>query len=444
VSLSRGLGAGQELRVLDLERAEAGFRLLIAASQARYGIAGCLDGTLYLVTDDRADRRRVVAVDARRPGRDDWREVIAEAPETLLEAHLFGGRLVCHYLRDGCSVLRVRELDGSNAREIPVPEFSCLSGSLATHDAIAGAADSDIVHYQTESFTESASLWRHDLRSGRTTLVREPAVSLGPEYVTERVVVRSADGTAVPLFLTRNRDRPRDGEAPVLLHGYGGVGICVGPRFSPAFAAWVERGGMLAVASLRGGGEYGRRWHHDGRLARKQHTFDDFCACARWLSGSGWTRAGRIGINGGSNGGLLVGACLTQHPELFGAAVANVGVFDMLRFHHFTVGRFWKTEYGDPDDAEQFRWLRQYSPLHNVRPGRYPAVLLTTAERDDRVVPGHTMKFGAALQAAQEGPAPVLIRIETTAGHGAGKPAAKAVAETADWLAFLDWILVGG
>jgi prolyl oligopeptidase len=225
----------------------------------------------------------------------------------------------------------------------------------------------------------------------------------------------------------------------VLLYGYGGFDIPITPAFSVPTAVWMERGGMFAVANLRGGGEYGQEWYDAGRLASKQHVFDDFCACARWLSESGWTVAARTGIYGGSNGGLLVGACLTQHPELFGAAVSDVGVFDMLRFHHFTIGWAWTSDYGNPDDPEQFQWLRAYSPLHNVRPGScYPATMLFTGDHDDRVVPGHSFKFAATLQAAQACGRPILLRVETSAGHGQGKPVSKLIAESTDRLAFLE------
>jgi prolyl oligopeptidase len=241
------------------------------------------------------------------------------------------------------------------------------------------------------------------------------------------------------MFLTRRRDLTPTGDVPVLLYGYGGFDIPVTPAFSVPAAAWMERGGMFAVANLRGGGEYGREWHDAGRLANKQRVFDDFCGCARWLSGSGWTQAARTAIFGGSNGGLLVGACLTQHPELFGAAVGDVGVFDMLRFHRFTIGWAWTSDYGNPDDPEQFQWLQAYSPLHNVRSGRcYPPTLLLTGDHDDRVVPAHSFKFAATLQAAQTCDRPVLLRVETSAGHGQGKPVSKLVAESADRLTFLE------
>jgi prolyl oligopeptidase len=460
LSLSRGIGPGGEVRVLDLGRREAGWRTLVPSCGAVAAVVASTNSTFYVLTDDIAGKRRIVAIDvetAPAPGEPGTghvspasgaalpgaREIVPPSADTLLEAHFFGGRLVCHYLRDACSLLRVFEPDGTFVRDIPLPGMVTLSGSQIEHEHIEGTAGGDIVHFEVESFTESASLWRHDLRSGQTTLLRPAAVSLSPgDYVTERVQVASADGTAVPMFLTRRRDLQRRGDIPVLLYGYGGVGVSITPEFSPAWAVWIERGGMLAVASLRGGGEYGRDWHDAGRRGSKQNVFDDFCACARWLADSGWSKASRIAINGASNGGLLVGACLTQHPELFGAVVADAGVFDMLRFPRFTVGGMWKTEYGDPDDPAQYRWLRRYSPLHNVAARDYPPTLLATGDHDDRVVPGHSFKFAAALQAAQTGSAPILLRVYSAAGHSRrGKPTATAIAEAADRLAFLDGAL---
>ena len=262
------------------------------------------------------------------------------------------------------------------------------------------------------------------------------------DFVSEQVFVISDDGTRVPLFLSRRRDVEPDGDVRTLLYGYGGFQIPTGPTFKPEWLAWMERGGLLAVASLRGGSEYGKAWHDAGRLANKQNVFDDFAACARWLAGSGWTRPDRIGISGRSNGGLLVGASITQHPELFGAAIAEVGVMDMLRFHQFTIGWGWTSDYGSPDDPDDFRTLFAYSPLHNCRPGCiYPPTLVTTGDHDDRVVPGHSFKFAAALQAAQAGEAPILIRVDTDAGHGMGKPISKLIDERTDVLAFLELAL---
>jgi prolyl oligopeptidase len=278
-------------------------------------------------------------------------------------------------------------------------------------------------------------------------MIRPPAAGIdAAALVSEQVFVTADDGVDVPLFLTRRADLSPDGDTPVLLYGYGGFDIPMTPHFSVSWSAFVERGGILAVAALRGGGEYGRAWHEAGMLANKQRVFDDFCDCARWLERSGWSRPERIAINGGSNGGLLVGACLTQHPELFGAAVADVGVLDMLRFHRFTIGWAWKSDYGDPDDPDDYRVLRAYSPLHNITPGRrYPPLLITTGDHDDRVVPGHSFKFAATMQAAAAevdpadgSVAPVLLRTETSAGHGHGLPTSKAIAKATDVLSFID------
>jgi prolyl oligopeptidase len=392
------------------------------------------------MTDHGAERKRLVAVDLDQPGRENWREIIGEAEETLQSAHFFGGHFVCHYLRDSHSVLRVYALDGTYVRDIPLPGIASLTGDSQDWWAISGRPHSDLVHFKATSFTESGSVWSHQLSTGATKVLHESGASLDPAaYLTEQVFADSADGTAVPMFLTRKRDLAPDGQVPVLLYAYGGFDVAITPWFSALAAAWIERGGLFAVANLRGGGEYGRAWHDAGRRAAKQNVFDDFCACARWLASSGWSRRDRIAITGASNGGLLVGACLTQHPELFGACVAHVGVFDMLRFHKFTIGWAWTGELGNPDDPAEYRWLRGYSPLHNVRSGaRYPATLLLTGDHDDRVVPGHSFKFAAAMQAAQAADEPILIRVETAAGHGAGKPTDKAIGADADVLAFLE------
>jgi prolyl oligopeptidase len=311
---------------------------------------------------------------------------------------------------------------------------------LVSVDSIAGRPGSSRVHFRVTSFTESGAVWAHDLVTGHTSKLHASTVRIDPaDYLTEQVFATSGDGTRVPMFLTRRRDVVPTGEVPAILYGYGGFDIPITPSFSLPFAVWMERGGLLAVANLRGGGEYGRAWHDGGRLANKQRVFDDFRACASFLEESGWSGPRRTAIYGGSNGGLLVGASLTQHPELFGAAVSDVGVFDMLRFHRFTIGWAWTSDFGSPDDPEQFRWLRAYSPLHNVRPGTcYPPTLLLTGDHDDRVVPGHSLKFAATLQGAQACEAPVLLRVETAAGHGAGKPMSKVIAENADRLTFIE------
>jgi prolyl oligopeptidase len=385
-------------------------------------------------------------VDLAVPGspRDAWQVIIKETADTLVEAQLYGDRLVCHCLRDAHSVLRIHDRSGSFLGEVPLPGLVSLVAG-PTGAAIEGSPERAVIHFQAVSFTESGAVWAYDLASGTSQLVSASRAPLRADrFVTEQVFVTSPDGTRVPMFLTRGVRVVPDGEARVLLYGYGGFDIPVTPSFSVTFASWLDAGGMVAVANLRGGGEYGRPWHEAGRLGKKQNGFDDFCACAAWLASSGWSRPGRIAISGGSNGGLLVGACLTQHPELFGAAVADVGVFDMLRFHLFTIGWAWKSDYGDPEDPEQYRWLRAYSPLHNVRPGTcYPATLIMTGDHDDRVVPAHSYKFAAAVQEAQACEHPVLLRVSVSAGHGAGKPTDKLIDEAVDRLTFLE-LAVGG
>ncbi len=434
-----GTAPQAQVQVLDLADPAAELTPLIGDFESIADLAWAKNTTFYLVTDFEAERKRLVAVTLERPEREHWTEVIGEAPDTLLAAWYFGGRFVCHYLRDACSVLRVHDACGAFSAEIPLPGYSAIADACQLGEGITGRQDSDQVYFGLTSFAESGSLWSHDLATGETKRIRPSLAEIEPvAFVTEQVRVTSADGTTLTMFLTRRRDLRPTGDQPVLLYGYGGFDIPVMPSFRVPHAGWLDSGGVLAVANLRGGGEYGRAWHEAGRLALKQNVFDDFCACARWLACSGWSRPDRIAVIGGSNGGLLVGACLTQHPELFGACVASVGVHDMLRFHLFTVGRAWIAEVGDPGDPEQYRWLRAYSPLHNLRAGeRYPATLLLTGDHDDRVVPGHSFKFAAALQAAQGGDAPVLIRVETSAGHGGGKPVRKVVAESADVLAFL-------
>jgi prolyl oligopeptidase len=305
---------------------------------------------------------------------------------------------------------------------------------------LSGRKDDADLYLTFTTFAAPASVLAVTMADGEVRSVGEPDLAWRPDdFVTEQVFVTSDDGTRVPLFLTHRRDVKPTGDVPALLYGYGGFQHPVGPMFKPEWLAWMERGGLLAVASLRGGFEYGRAWHDAGRLANKQNVFDDFAASARWLASSGWSSAKRIGISGRSNGGLLVGASITQHPELFGAAVAEVGVMDMLRFHRFTIGWGWTSDYGSADDPEQFRWLRAYSPLHNIREGvAYPPTLVTTGDHDDRVVPGHSFKFAAALQAAQAGDAPIVIRIDTDAGHGMGKPVSKLIEERSDVIAFLE------
>jgi prolyl oligopeptidase len=427
-------GTGSETHVLVRDLTEAGELVpLNPEFEAKDEVIDHVgDGEFLVLTDRGAERGRVVRA---RIGVDpnEWTEVVPETADTLLDARFYGGRLVCHYLHDAQSVLRVHDTAGRLVAAIPLPPATSVT-------ELSGRAASSRMHFQVMSYVESGAIWSHDLESGATALVRPSAARFpSSDFVTEQVFVPSADGTRIPMFLTRPVSFVPSGRAPVLLYGYGGFNVPVTPAFSVTFAAWLDRGGILAVANLRGGGEYGRAWHEAGRLARKQNVFDDFAACARWLAESGWSSPERIAVMGASNGGLLVGATLSQHPDIIGAALAEVGVMDMLRFHLFTIGWAWKSDFGDPDDREQFKWLRAYSPLHNLKPGTcYPPTLVMTGDHDDRVVPAHSYKFTAALQAAQSCDRPVLLRVSTSGGHGAGKPTDKLIDEAADRLAFLE------
>lgn len=437
VSVHRGTRRENRLHAKRLDGDGESWLALVDDFGSENTFVTSLGESLVLLTDRDAERGRVVAVDPSRPLPDDWVELIPEAQDRLLEVRHLGDALVCHYLHHASSRLAVFDLDGHRRRELELP-------SHVTVTELSGRPGSALMHFRTSGFTDSGSIWSHDLTTGETVQRTRPAAKLDPhEYVTEQVFVASPDGGArIPVFLTRRKDLDTSTPHRTLLYGYGGFAVPITPSFEVEHAVWLERGGVLAVANLRGGGEYGRRWHDDGKLAAKQNVFDDFCTCARWLCDSGWTTTRQLAINGRSNGGLLVGACLTQHPELFGAAVPEVGVLDMLRFHRFTIGWAWTSDYGNPDLPDEYPWLRAYSPLHNVTAGTcYPPTLILTGDHDDRVVPGHSFKFAAALQAAQACQNPILIRVETAAGHGLGKPTAKVIAERCDVLAFYEEVL---
>jgi prolyl oligopeptidase len=444
VSIWRGTDPENRVYVGDLTQGpaeEVRIRPLLDAADAAYLHVETLDGTMYLWTDRGAPLGRVVAIDpesmaARGDEPPILRELVAEGRDAIEQVRIVGGRLAVLTLHDAHSRLSIHELTGAHVTDVELPGIGMIQ-------EVAGQPDDDELYLTFTSFAAPVTVLAVRMADGA---IREVTRADGGEalpwrpadFVTEQVFVTSPDGTQVPLFLSHRRDVEPDGDVPTLLYGYGGFHIPVGPMFKPEWLLWMERGGLLAVASLRGGAEYGKAWHDAGRLANKQNVFDDFAACARWLASSGWTRRERIAISGRSNGGLLVGASLTQNPDLFGAAIAEVGVMDMLRFHRFTIGWGWTSDYGSPDEPEQFGWLLAYSPLHNCRPAAYPPTLLTTGDHDDRVVPGHTMKFAATLQAAQRGEAPILVRIDTDAGHGEGKPVSKLIDERADVLTFLD------
>ena len=387
---------------------------------------------LLLRTTQAAPRGRIVAVDLKNPQARPWKTVVPEGPDAITNASGVGARLVLLVLRDASSLVRVHAADGSLQREVALPGVGSASG-------FAGHWNDPETFFSFTSLVTPADIYRLDVASGQATLHRRPKTAFDPEqFETRRAFVTSRDGTRLPIFIAHRKGLVPDGSNATLLYGYGGFNVSQTPRWGTTAASWLKMGGVFVLAATRGGGEYGTAWHEAGTQLRKQNVFDDFIAAAEWLVAQKITRPEKLAINGGSNGGLLVGAVLNQRPELFGAAVPEVGVMDMLRFHKFTIGWAWVSDYGSSDDPAQFKALLAYSPLHTLRSGtRYPAVLVTTADHDDRVVPAHSFKYAAALQAADTGPAPKLIRIETRAGHGAGTATSKLIEARSDVLAFI-------
>ncbi|MBL9134325.1 MAG: S9 family peptidase [Verrucomicrobiales bacterium] len=391
------------------------------------------DGPVFWFrTDLDAPRARVIAIDVTRPERSNWREIIPQSEDTLTGVSVIGNRFVCAYLKDARSVVRVHALDGRRERDVELPGIGTVSG-------FEGKRDQQETFYSFTGFTMPGTVFRYDLATGVSTLWRQPKVDFdSSKYETKQVFYTSKDGTRIPMFITHRKGLKLNGRNPTYLYGYGGFNISITPTFSVPNAAWMEMGGVYAVPNLRGGGEYGEAWHKAGTKLQKQNVFDDFIAAAEWLIANHYTSPAKLAIGGGSNGGLLVGACMTQRPDLFAAALPAVGVMDMLRFHKFTIGWAWTSDYGSSENADEFKALLAYSPYHNLKKGaRYPSTLVTTADHDDRVVPAHSFKFAARLQESHTGPNPVLIRIDAKAGHGAGKPTTKLIAEAADRWAFL-------
>ena len=428
----------------DLRDADATVRELVPEFKAKYAPIGDDGKTFWFLTDWDAPRGRIVGMPLEHLhaniNAEAWKEIVPQAEDTLEDVSVVGDRLVAGYLHDAHSVVRTFSLEGAPLGEIALPGLGSAGG-------FSGERKDQETFFTFIGHTFPATIYRLDFAAGTTTLFRKPALDFDTSaYETRQVFYASKDGTRIPMFLVHRRGLAPDGNNPTYLYGYGGFGVSLTPSFSTGNLAWLELGGVLAIANIRGGGEYGEEWHQAGAKARKQNCFDDFIAAAEWLVKERITRPARLAIGGGSNGGLLVGACMIQRPDLFGAALPSVGVMDMIRFHRFTIGWAWQSDYGNPDNPEDFKVLMAYSPLHNLKAGTaYPATLITTADHDDRVVPSHSFKFAAALQAAvAEAPAqagPALIRIETKAGHGAGKPTAKVIEEIADRWAFLVKVL---
>ncbi len=396
-----------------------------------YSFLGNDGPVFYFKTTLDAPNARVIAIDIRTPDPADYREVIAESDNAMQSIGMTGGLFVANYLQDVTTQILLFDTSGRLVREVELPGKGSASGLRGKR------ADTETFLTYT-SFDTPPTIYHYDMPSGEATLWKQPRVDFEPDdYVVEQVFYESADGARIPMFVTHKKDLPLDGQRPTLLYGYGGFSISLRPGFSVLRLAWMEMGGVFAQANLRGGGEYGEEWHEAGHLDNKQNVFDDFIAAGEWLIENGYTSNEQLAIEGSSNGGLLVGAVLNQRPDLFGAALPAVGVMDMLRFQRFTAGRYWVDDYGSSDVADEFDTLFAYSPYHNLTAMDYPPILVTTADTDDRVVPGHSFKYAARLQEMQQGDAPVIIRIETSAGHGGGKPIQKVIEEVSDQYAFL-------
>jgi prolyl oligopeptidase len=413
------------------------FVRLLDKADAEYAFIGNRESTFYFNTDLDAPRGRILAIDVHHPSPEHWRTVVPERNDVLDRAAIINGQLVLAYMRDVHHRLEIRDMDGRHTRDIPLPTLGTVSG-------LSGKERDDEMFFSFTSFLYPSTSFRYDFATGELGIVHEPSIDFDPSgYETKQVFYTSKDGTRVPMFLTHRKGLELDGDNPTLLYGYGGFNISVKPRFSVSTLLWLEAGGVFAQANLRGGSEYGEAWHQAGMLDRKQNVFDDFIAAAEWLIANDYTRPARLAIRGGSNGGLLVAACMIQRPELYGAVVCQVPVIDMLRYHKFTVGRYWVPEYGNAEASrEHFDFLYAYSPLHNVQEGlENPPILVTSADTDDRVVPSHAKKFAATLQEKAAGTNPILLRVETKAGHGGGKPTSKVIEEQADIHAFLFKVL---
>jgi prolyl oligopeptidase len=435
VSVRKSASGKNGLMVLPLPRgAFAGGKPqpITVAFDAEYRPVAVTGTQLVVRTDKDAPRGRLVAIDLKNPAAGGWKTLVAEGPDAMTGASAVGGRYVLSYLQDAATLVRLHAADGRHLQDVKLPGVGSAFG-------FGGRWDDHETFFGYTSLTTPTEFHRLDVRTGRTSLFKRPKTTFDTDqFETLREFVTSKDGTRVPIFIAQRKGLLRDGQQPTLLYGYGGFNVPITPTFGVTAATWLKMGGVYVSASIRGGGEYGAAWHEAGTKLRKQNVFDDFIATAEWLIANKLTSPAKLAINGGSNGGLLVGAVINQRPELFAAAVPQVGVMDMLRYHRFTIGWAWASDYGTSDKADEFAALAAYSPLHTIRNGaRYPAVLVTTGDHDDRVVPAHSFKYTATLQAAETGAAPKLIRIETQAGHGAGKPTSKIIEERSDILAFI-------
>ena len=431
-----GAGSGMNLYVRDLRVPNSQFIQMTSNMDLQYNPIGTVGDNIYLLTNDGAPKGRIMVANIHKPGFKDWKELVGETKNVLENAQFAADKLVLSYSKDASTHLYVYSLDGKELNEIKLPTVGRASFS--------GERGQKECFYSFASFTVPGAIYQYDMAQNKSSVYTEPKVKFSlNQYTTEQVFFNSKDGTRVPMFLTYRKGLKRNGKNPVLIYGYGGFNVSLSPNFSSMRIPFLENGGVYVQVNLRGGSEYGEEWHVAGTKMQKQNVFDDFISAAEWLVSNHFTSKEHIAIMGGSNGGLLVGACMTQRPDLFKVCIPQVGVMDMLRYHKFTIGWNWAPDYGTSEDSKaMFDYLRAYSPLHNLKKGvSYPATLVTTADHDDRVVPAHSFKFAATLQECQGGTAPVLIRIDSKAGHGSGKPLAKQLEEQADIYSFIMWNL---
>ena len=434
--ITQGTDTKNGLFYQDLTKPDSEVVELFSDFDASYNLVSNVGDTFFIRTDLDAPKQKLVAVDLKNPAREHWKTLIPENEATLRSVAHVGGILIANYMKDAHSqILRFGE-DGKPLGEVKLPGLGSAGGFW-------GKVDSKETFYSYSSFTDPGTIFRYDISSNESKVFKRPASKFDPDdYETKQVFFPSKDGTRIPMFIVYKKGLKQNGKNPTYLYAYGGFNISLTPSYSPVVMTWLDMGGVYALPNLRGGGEYGEDWHQAGMKLKKQNVFDDFIAAAEYLVIDEYTSAPKLAIAGGSNGGLLVGACMVQRPDLFGAALPAVGVMDMLRFHKFTIGWAWEAEYGSPDDEEEFKALKAYSPYHNLKKGTdYPATMVTTSDHDDRVVPAHSFKFAAALQAANQGPEPMLIRIETKSGHGAGTPTSKRIEQATDKFTFLSKVL---
>ncbi len=424
--------SGNAVFVKDLSLKSNNFVSIVNTYDKDFVVVDNIAEKLLILTNHNAPNQRLILVNPQMPEEANWETLVLEDPADVLQsAVICGGKIVCTYLHNASSSLRVFDLAGKLIQEVKLPEIGTVGG-------MTGKPNDPMAFFLFSSFLRPNTIYSLDMRSLEIKVFKAPKIDFNPDlFTTEQVWYASKDGTKVPMFITRKKNIAYDGQNPTLLYGYGGFNISITPTFSPSRAALLENNGIYAVANIRGGGEFGEKWHKAGTKCQKQNVFDDFIGAAEYLIDKKYTSPPRLAIQGGSNGGLLVGACMTQRPDLFGVCFPAVGVLDMMRYHQFTIGYAWATDYGRSDNPEDYPCLIKYSPLHNLKKTAYPATMITTADHDDRVVPAHSFKFASALQENQQGTNPTLIRIETSAGHGAGKPTSKLIEEASDVLSFM-------